>query len=133
MSGGDVAGILGAPVYEAPLTDGGTRRFYHDAVSMVATWRVDFGAGGRVQDFAPATTSIEFAEVVPGQWKKGDVLMKFGLPDRMEAVPGKSQSELIYHYQENGVRAAYMYITLDPDGTVIGTEAVPVFLRPSHR
>jgi hypothetical protein len=133
MSSAQVEAMMGSPTWEARLPGDRTRRFYLDTVTMVSRWRADFDSSGHMLDFAPATTSIEFAEVVPGSWKKSDVLERFGPPDKTEAAADNAQSALVYRYQENGVRLAYMYITLNAEGTVVRTEAVPVYQRPSHR
>jgi hypothetical protein len=129
----EVTRKLGTPTYEVTLINGMVRRFYPDSTSFVRTWRADFDETGRLTELVPATTSGEFAEAVPGTWKKSELLERFGRPDKTDVDARTGEIALFYLFRSYGIRDAYMVFLCDRHEVLATTDIVPLGTPPARR
>jgi len=133
LDSAEVRNRLGTPTHEVELKNNTMRRFYADPTSFVRTWRADFDEKGRLTELVPATTSSEFAEAVPGSWKKSEILERFGQPDKIDTESKTGEVSVFYLFRSYGYRDAYMVFVCDQYEVLLKTDVVPLGTPPGRR
>lgn len=113
---------LGTPTFELKLPNGRTRRFYHDDISFVHTWRADFDVNGKLVDIAPATTSTEYGEVVPHVTTRNEIVARFGLPYSSSNASDGSGASATYEFAQYGSWPVWVRFSFDRNGVLIKSD-----------
>ncbi|MDR1312020.1 MAG: hypothetical protein LBK01_09180 [Burkholderiaceae bacterium] len=116
-SGEAVIARMGKPT--AQYQDGETTLLeYAHSYWGQETWMVRLDRSGRVLSYEQVLTSPGFAELVIGKSTQRDVLLKFGQPGWISRIYKNNYLVWEYHYKQDEVWPAVMYIMFDKNGVV---------------
>jgi hypothetical protein len=113
----EVLARAGRPTRVVPLPQGGERLQYSMQPMGHYVFDIDLDASGKVVRARQVMTEAEFNRIVPGQWKREDVLREFGPPAWVDGVSSFRGEVWTYRWKQ-GNEPMFYWVYVDPQGVV---------------
>ena len=112
---------FGAPTYQCPLENGGTRLIWSQQPFGQQAWATNTDRQGNTEGVTPILTDTHFNILSKGLWTPERLLCEFGPPAEKSAVGLPSVRQIVwsYRYQQDGVWNSLMHIYLGRDGSQV--------------
>jgi hypothetical protein len=114
----EVIARAGQPIAVLPLPDGGQRLQYTLQPTGHYAFNVDVDANGRVIQSRQVLTQANFERIVPGQWRRDDVLREFGPPAEVGGVARWNGPVWTYRWRDVANTDMFYWVYFDPQGIV---------------